>query len=321
VTSVTPGDACPACDSPEIRTVCRGSDRLFGTTTDTFFVVECAGCKLQRLYPRPAPADLPRYYPASYWYDPGASAADRYAEIWRRFVLRDHVAFVRKTLSSAPPEGLVLDVGCGGGLFLHELGLPASTVAGLDFSLHAATVAWSVNGVPALCGSLARAPLPAACCRAITMFHVLEHLYDPASYLYAARDLLMKDGRLVVQVPNASCWQFLLFGERWNGIDIPRHLFDFRLDDLRLLLESCGFELLRVKHFSLRDNPAGLASTLAPSLDPMGRRVRGLAESPRLKLAKDLAYGALVLASLPFAALEAACRAGSTVMIEARPKP
>ena len=92
------------------------------------------------------------------------------------------------------------------------------------------------------------------------MFHVLEHLYDPASYLDAAHQLLRPDGRLIIQVPNAACWQFLLLGERWNGIDVPRHLIDFRLRDVDTLLDSCGFEVLRHKHFSLRDNPAGLAT-------------------------------------------------------------
>jgi hypothetical protein len=152
------------------------------------------------------------------------------------------------------------------------------------------------------------------------MFHVLEHLYDPSSYLEAAHRLLMPEGRLIVQVPNAACWQFLLFGEAWNGLDIPRHLIDFKEQDLVNLLEYSGFEVLRRKHFSLRDNPAGLASTLAPSLDPMARRVRRVEESERFRLTKDLTYFALVLASVPFTLLEAACRAGSTIMLEARPR-
>jgi hypothetical protein len=83
------------------------------------------------------------------------------------------------------------------------------------------------------------------------------------------------------------------------------------------LLEDAGFAVVRRKYFSLRDNPAGLASSLAPSLDPMARRVRRAAESGFGRLAKDLVYLALTVAALPFTALEAACRAGSTVMIEA----
>ena len=50
----------------------------------------------------------------------------------------------------------------------------------------------------------------------------------------------------------------------------------------------------------------------------MARRVRQIPETARARLAKDLAYFALVVAALPFTAAEAAFRAGSTVMIEAR---
>jgi hypothetical protein len=52
----------------------------------------------------------------------------------------------------------------------------------------------------------------------------------------------------------------------------------------------------------------------------MARRVRRIPETPRAKLLKDLAYFGLVVASLPFTLLEAACRAGSTIMVEARKK-
>jgi len=146
----------------------------------------------------------------------------------------------------------------------------------------------------------------------------LEHLYDPRAYLAAACELLGRGGRLVVQVPNTACWQFRLLGRSWNGVDVPRHLFDYRDRDLERLLEEAGFIVVRRKYFSLRDNPAGLASSFAPSLDPMARRVRRIAESRGARLAKDLVYFALVLAALPFTALEAAFGAGSTVMIEAR---
>ena len=47
-------------------------------------------------------------------------------------------------------------------------------------------------------------------------------------------------------------------------------------------------------------------------------RVKSHAASRRARLVKDLTYFALVVASLPFAVVEAACGAGSTVMIEAR---
>ena len=136
----------------------------------------------------------------------------------------------------------------------------------------------------------------------------------------AAHELLRPSGRLIIQVPNAACWQFLLLGASWNGVDVPRHLYDFRPADLDRMLDSCGFEVLRRKYFSLRDNPAGLATSLAPSLEPVARRVLQTKESSIERLAKDLLYAVLVAASLPFTLVEAACRAGSTIMIEARKK-
>lgn len=261
------------------------------------------------------------YYPPGYWYIPETTTADRLEQRYRRFVMRDHLHFVERALKESEETGIVLDVGCGGGLFLQMLAERRNVQAvGLDFSLDAANAAWRRAGVPAVCSTLSRAPFADGSCAAITMFHVLEHLYDPASYLDAAHRLLRPDGRLILQVPNAACWQFLLFGERWNGIDVPRHLIDFKRSDIDTLLESCGFESLRHKHFSLRDNPAGMATSFAPGLDPMARRLRHVEETPRQRLFHDAMYLALVVASLPFTLFETACRAGSTIMVEARKK-
>jgi SAM-dependent methyltransferase len=232
--------------------------------------------------------------------------------------LRDHVRFAQKAIEQSGAKGLVLDVGSGGGLFLRMMRKRGYQGIGVDFSLEAASAAWEVNKVPTVCGSLSNAPFDDESCAAVTMFHVLEHLYDPSQYLTAARRLLHQDGRLIVQVPNAACWQFLLLGERWRGVEVPRHLWNFKASDLEILLDRTGFEVVRTKHFSLRDNPACLATSLAPSLDPTVRHVRHVEETPNQKLIKDALYFGLVLASLPFTMIESACHAGCTVIMEAR---
>lgn len=307
---------CPACGSRQWRSLYTGSDRLYHTTEKTFSVVECSGCRLLRLYPWPPLAELATYYPENYWFAPQASAVSQLEEGYRRLVLGDHVRFVAGAMSAS--DGLVLDVGCGGALFGRLLADRGFRVAGLDFSSNAASIAWHRNGVPAVTADFSTAPFAAGSFAGVTMFHVLEHLYDPSSYIQAAFHLLKPGGHLIVQVPNAACWQALLFGEHWNGLDIPRHLIDFRADDIQALLKLHGFEILKTKYFSLRDNPAGMATSIAPSLDPMARRIRRTAETPSVRLIRNLLYFALVLLSLPFTALEAACRAGSTVMIDAR---
>jgi SAM-dependent methyltransferase len=310
--------ACLMCGCGQVTAIFHGSDRLYHTTTKQFSVVRCDECGLLRLDPTPSLEELQRYYPDNYWFTPDQSAASRLEEAYRRLVLRDHVHFVAQALADSQARGPLLDVGCGGGLFLGMMRERGLRVVGLDFSREAAGIAWARQRVPAVAGDLERAPLRAGSFAGLTMFHVMEHLYDPRAYLKAARELLARDGRLVVQVPNAASWQARFLGRAWNGVDIPRHLTNFRGRDLEKMLEGAGFEVLRWKHFSLRDNPAGLASSLAPSLDPMARRVRRVSEAGIARLMKDLTYFAMVVASLPFAVAEAACGAGSTVMIEAR---
>jgi SAM-dependent methyltransferase len=317
----SPDERCPVCGATETRWRFRAGDRLYRTTERTFDVVECRGCGLGRLHPQPQPAELARYYPQSYWFAPRADRAGRAAEAYRRLVLRDHVAFARRALAGNRSARPVLDVGCGGGLFLRLLRDHGHRVVGLDSSPQAAAVAWGQQGVPAVCGALVPAPFRPESFAAVTLYHVLEHVPDPAAYLDAARTLLEPGGRLVVQVPDASSWQARLLRERWSGADVPRHLFHFRRDNLERLLRSTGFEILRRKHFSLRDGPAGLATSLAPGLDPMARRIRRLDRSAGTALLRDLAYFGLVLACFPAAAAEAACGCGSTIMVEARKAP
>jgi len=309
--------ACLVCGSAQFQQLFLASDRLYHTTPKQFPVVRCGECGLVRLDPQPAPDELRRFYPDDYWFAPEENAASRLEELYRRVVLRDHVRFVEQALRGAG-AGPLVDAGCGGGLFLGLMRQRGFRVAGLDLSAEAARIAWQRQRVPAVCGALVNAPFAPESCAGVTMFHVIEHLADPRAHLIAARALLAPGGRLIVQAPNAASWQFRLLGASWNGVEAPRHLFDFRDRDLERLLESCGFETLRRKYFSLRDNPAGFASSLAPSLDPMARRVRRIAESQWMRLAKDLLYFAILVASVPFTVAEAACRAGSTIMIEAR---
>jgi len=192
---------CPGCGDPGVRTLFRARDRLFRTTDKHFLVVECKNCRLIRLEPRPSLQELARYYPDEYWYAPQADAASQLEEAYRRFVLRDHVNFVMRAVQESGEKGLLVDVGCGGGLLLRMLRARGLPVLGLETSLPAATSAWKRNGVAVVCGDLSKSPIERGTCAAVTMFHVLEHLHDPVSYLRSARDLLVPGGRLVVQVP------------------------------------------------------------------------------------------------------------------------
>ncbi|MGO9227751.1 MAG: class I SAM-dependent methyltransferase [Bryobacteraceae bacterium] len=310
--------ACLLCGSESAAALFPAADRLHRTTARRFAILRCGQCGLLRLDPRPDPAESRQYHPENYWFAPDPTTAGRLEESYRRLVLRDHARFVERALGDSSVRGPLLDVGCGGGLLLGMMRERGFRVVGLDNSPAAAAIAWSRQRVPAVCGVLEHAPLRAGSFAAITMFHVLEHVHDPRAYVAAAHRLLAPGGRLIAQTPNAASWQFRLLGPTWSGLDVPRHLFDFRASDLERLLESGGFTVLRRNYFSWRDNPASLATSIAPGLDPMGRRTRRLVESALVHISKDLAYLTLVVASVPFALLEAAFGASATIMIEAR---
>ena len=62
----------------------------------------------------------------------------------------------------------------------------------------------------------------------VTMWHFLEHDYDPLRSLRTAQRVLKPDGRLVIEVPRLDSRTFRLFGDRWPGLQAPQHtvLFD-----------------------------------------------------------------------------------------------
>ena len=308
--------SCLICGSGESRPFLKSHDRLFGIAPGEFSLVECGGCGLVRLDPFPEPEELASFYRGGYWFAGGESTAGRLEEIYRRLVLRDHLAFAAGCVRG---PGTILDVGCSGGLFLRmmrERGF--GDVLGFDFSADAARVAEEKNGIRVLVGDLREAEIPEGSCALVTMYHVLEHLLDPAAYLCASRRLMRPDGRLIVQVPDRDCWEAEMLGANWTGLDVPRHIHVFRSRDLRQLLEKCGFEVVREKHFSLRDHPAGLATGLFPSLDPVARGIRQADSSGSVRLAKGLLYFGVTLAALPFTLIEAMFGRGSSVMVEAR---
>jgi SAM-dependent methyltransferase len=283
-----------------LQTLLETTDRLCRTTHERFQIVECRKCRVMRLQPRLTEAVLGSYArPGSR--PEGKAAADRIESAWRRFVLADDVNFTLRAIRHAGAAGPVLD---------------------MSFDNEPFRKALARHGVEVIAGDTENPPAAAApeCCAAVTLLHVLDRVDDPSACLEAARALLRPEGRLIVQLPNAACWQFLLLGERWSGIDVPRRLIQFRGRDLELLLECCGFEVIRRKYFSLRNNPADLAASLEPGLDPAVRRARGVVESPAVRLLKNLLYIALSIEAVPLTALEAACRAGSTITIEARKK-
>jgi 2-polyprenyl-3-methyl-5-hydroxy-6-metoxy-1,4-benzoquinol methylase len=274
----------------------------------------------------PSLEELEGFYPHGYWWEEKAGSAsslgtvvNRLEKGYRDLVIQDHVRFLIQCAGEEWPRGKsLLDIGCGSGTFLYHASRRGFIPYGLDASSEAVELARVQYGLQVRQGAVGSEVWEYHRFDFVTMFHVLEHLPDPREALLFAAGLLKPQGSLIVQVPNVASCQARMFGSRWYGLDVPRHLVNFTAGGLEILLNQVGFEIVKVSHFSLRDNPASLASSIAPELDPVGRRGSGRQESPAGQLCRDALYFGLALLAVPFVALESALGYGGTVMVHAR---
>jgi len=309
------------------------TDRLLGTTSERFQLLECGGCGLRYLDPESVEARLDHFYPSQYWWESAPGLGSRLEGIYRAFVMnRDQVRFLRRRFPGGAGMS-VLDIGCGSGLFVDLATKAGFDAWGLETSAEAVAAARRMGN-----NRVIREEIDDLAARdqrfdVVTLFHCLEHIPRPFPFLRKVQKLMKKPGHLLVQVPNSESWQARLLGRRWYGLDCPRHTCNFGLYSLLYVLGRAGFRIQAVRHFSLRDNAAALVSSLLPGLDPFARRARmqppNSARSENLMPAEpgrstalpglmlSSAYFFLVLLTQPLALLEAAAGRGGTVAVHA----
>ena len=315
--------SCPVCLNPVTAPALVGTDFLFESTSKTFTLYSCEACRCLFLHPMPDSREIERFYPADYWWNARRSGGLKKLEsVYRKLALRDHVAFITKAAGNRSVD--VLDVGCGSGTLLGLLKHRGFRVTGLDFSAEAAAIAKAENGVDVAVGTLEEAHFPAESFDVVTLFHVMEHVTTPRQVLAEVSRVLKPNGVAILQVPNIESWQFKIFGARWYGLDIPRHVIDYSRNSMLKLLADSGFVVNRIRHFNLRDNGPALVSSVFPSLDPVSRSVRHRKrnndESRPVEWFRHLTYLLLVTCAYPVVLLESAFGCGATIMIEAKKK-
>ncbi len=315
--------ACPVCGAGGAADFAVGRDRLFGLAEGSFRLCRCRSCGCIFQHPLPEPSAIPSFYPDQYWWRQSPQSGSskligRLERAYREFVALDHVRFLQRCAARAGSGKTLLDIGCGSGTFLHLARKRGFDPHGLDMSASAVDAAKTEYGLPVRQGEIGGDAWKGFSFDFVTMFHVLEHVRDPLAALAYAGSLLAPGGSLIVQVPNAASLQARVFGSRWYGLDVPRHLVNFTPRAVALLLERAGFDGEVIRHFSLRDNPAALASSLAPALDPVGRRARGNRAHPLAEGVLEFCYLGLVLLALPPAWLESRCGRGATIWARAR---
>jgi len=207
-------EPCPACGGL-VAPALAARDENRGTGAATFAYGRCERCKLLCLLD--VPADLGHHYPPDYQRLPDRARLDAVARKDR---------YQLDFLRAVEPSGRLVDVGASVGTFslaAHGAGFDVTAVE-MDPSCVRHLV--KTVGVQAIRSDRPEEilrQLPPS--RAITLWHVLEHLRDPFALVEAAAANLEPGGVLVVATPNPAAWQFRVMGSRWPHVDAPRHLW------------------------------------------------------------------------------------------------
>ena len=226
------------------RCVMCGSDSPSGASyaLPPFEVVHCGSCGLWYLSPRLREATMKqRYADASYFEGEDGGYAD-YAT--QEASLR---ATFRKLLEAMDRRdlcgGRLLEIGCGYGFFLDESKPYFERREGTEFARVAASRASDCADEIYL-GGIDALPRDARY-DCIVALQVIEHVYDPLSFVKNLRAHLSTGGALLLSTPNmGSRWRKTL-GSRWPSFKVPEHVAFYDASTLEKLLLEAGLHHVR----------------------------------------------------------------------------
>ena len=250
---------CPFCSSRKSTLYER-----FGSELQYTYVL-CDGCSL--VYQSPRPTYNQHFIDAAYadYYqfadtlelDDLADVRESSVTMFKKEV--EHIIQYDKKRTA------VLDIGSGMGTFLYASKPYYDTVIGLDVSAQMAAFVEKKLGVKIFVQQFEDFTYDGKF-SLIHMSHVLEHVPDPNEWLRKAKQMLEKDGILVINVPNKFSLSFRLqhlftrlgikkqFSDSWTDSSrTPDHLFEPTIKSMKYILEKNSYEILEHYTYSRRD--------------------------------------------------------------------
>jgi 2-polyprenyl-3-methyl-5-hydroxy-6-metoxy-1,4-benzoquinol methylase len=279
----------------------RAHDRNRRLSEEMFSYYRCLRCGALKL--APPPEDLDRYYPAEYYAMPrnraalvAAVGAERYKfEIVRRFA----------------SGGRLVEIGPAIGGFAAMMQDAGYETSAIEMDAECCGFLRRVVGIPVretddpVSALATDGPFDV-----VAMWHVIEHLPNPAEVLAAAASALRPGGIVALAAPNPDAFQFRVFGSRWTHLDAPRHLFLIPSEELVRIGQEHGLE---VALLTTRDE-----GTLAWNLFGWRESLAGFAHGRYLRYAMRL-FGSLLARVM--GPLDRRDRRGSTFTLVLRRPP
>ncbi|HUK46109.1 MAG TPA: class I SAM-dependent methyltransferase [Terriglobales bacterium] len=227
---------------------------IFEPADTEWNLCRCLSCGFVFDNPRPTLAEVSDFYSKPTKYDSWVDDERARDDLWERRL---------KKLLAYCADGNLLDIGTGIGQFLHRARPFFTEVYGTEISASGVRIAKEKYGLNIYHGSIEQLDLPPGFFNNITLFHVLEHVPDPARLLTICWSLLQPNGVLLIAVPNdllawtsflkkTGKWiqlpQFQKFSPKFGlpkvGTSREVHLSHFTPQVLRKLVEGQGFSIL-----------------------------------------------------------------------------
>lgn len=235
---------CYHCGHSHSTPFVTGEDDLTGKP-GRFHFVRCGECGLVYQNPRLNVERIKDYYDDEYIAHRKKTNWGILTPFYRRAMEkhdRKKDELIRGYVSLGPSSD-VLDLGCGAGTFLlHLKRLYGARITGVDFK--------DLSALPGFdemrfhCGLFYEQNWGDRRFDLITMWHFLEHDYDPMRTLQLAGTLLKPHGRVVIEVPRLDSLSYRLYHERWPGLQAPQHTVLYTKDTLLKCLAKAGLHVI-----------------------------------------------------------------------------
>ena len=216
---------------------------------ENLLLVQCRGCGLRFLQPRPSEATLLSLYTKEYFdkdYVCGFWEGDYISN--KEKLLQESRGILELVSTHAPTGGSLLDVGCAGGYLLTAAREKGFEAWGVEINPEMVQFARG-QGHRVHLGVLESAKFPDDCFDVVLLCDVLEHVASPRHLLMEVRRITKPGGYLYIRGPigatlaEAIFRSFRRLGRR--GIRIlpgyPYHVTEFTSRTLDSYLRSTGF--------------------------------------------------------------------------------
>ena len=241
--------SCPVCGSSDFTDLFDATDYL--VSRETFPVRKCTVCGLVVTADLPDEKDIGRYYLSDDYIshsDRKKNLTEHLYHLARRFMLaRKHKL---AEITTGKRTGAILDIGSGTGHFASYMQKMGWKVSGIELNEDAREYSVQKFGINALSpGDINTVSDGWADC--VTLWHVLEHLYDPPGWMQEVKRILRDDGKCIIAVPNINSSDAECFGKEWAALDVPRHLWHFSPDTMIRFVKNQGLVCERIRSMPL----------------------------------------------------------------------